>query len=109
MPAVASIMLSSISRDTVIDRRQPMIRWGAVFAGAFVASSIWVLLQLLAVGGGLVSLARDRAGSLSSIGLGTTEWSLIVPLAALFIGGLVAGRFATSYSRGIGALHGLIM
>jgi MFS family permease len=97
-----------IARETIVDRRQPALRWSAVFAGATVAVALWVVLQLIGMGGGLAALELDDSGSLRSIGVGTTVWSMLAPLVALFVGGLVAGRLATTFDRKVGAAHGFV-
>jgi hypothetical protein len=45
---------------------------------------------------------------LRSAGIGTTVASLAAPLIALFIGGYVAGRLATTFDGKVGATHGLV-
>jgi hypothetical protein len=103
-------MQPTISRETIlIDRRQPALRWSAVFAGATCSAGFWLLLQVLGLGIGLASIDVDNAGSLRGVGLGTTVWSLIAPLFAMFLGGLVAGRLATTTERKIAGMHGLVM
>jgi hypothetical protein len=102
-------MQPSITRETIIDRRQPIFRWGAVFAGAAVAIGLWVLLQTFGMGIGLAAIDTDNTGSLRSVGIGTTVWSLIAPIIAMFCGGLIAARFATTFERGVGAIHGLVV
>lgn len=103
-------MQPTISRETVlIDRRQPALRWSAVFAGVACSAGFWILLQLLGLGIGLAAIDVDNAGSLRGVGLGTTVWSLIAPLIAMFLGGLVAGRLATTTERKIAGMHGLVM
>jgi len=97
-----------ITRETIIDRRQPMLRWSSVFAGAAVAISMWVLLQLISMGVGLTAVNLEDTGSLRSAGIGTTVASLAAPLIALFIGGYVAGRLATTFDSKVGATHGLV-
>jgi len=97
-----------ITRETIIDRRQPVLRWGAVLAGAAVAISLWVLLQLISMGIGLTTVNVEDAGSLHSAGIGTTVASLAAPLIALFVGGYVAGRLATTFDAKVGATHGLV-
>jgi hypothetical protein len=79
-----------------------------VFAGASVAVALWVLLQMIGMGAGLAAVSLDDAGSLRSVGIGTTVWTFIAPLLALFAGGVVAGRLATTYDARVGAMHGLI-
>lgn len=86
-----------------------MFRWGAVFAGSLVATALWLLLQTLGTGIGLSAIDASHPASLRGAGIGTGIWSLIAPLIALFVGGLIAGRFATTFSRGNGALHGLVV
>ena len=97
-----------ITRETITDRRQPALRWSAVFAGATVAVALWVLLQMLGMGIGMAGIDLDDAGSLRSVGIGTTVFALLAPLIALFIGGLVAGKLATTYDERVGATHGFV-
>ncbi len=98
-----------ITRETIVDRRQPMMRWSAVFAGAAVAVSLWVLLQMLGIGVGLIAIDVDDQGTMRDVGIGTTLWTLAVPFIAMFVGGVVAGRLAGTIQRRIGALHGLVV
>ncbi len=97
-----------ISRETIVDRRQPALRWTSVFAGAAVAVALWVVLQLIGMGAGLAAVDLDDSGSLRNVGMGTTVWSVIAPLIAMFAGGLVAGRLATTYDPKVGAAHGFV-
>lgn len=97
-----------ITRETIVERRQPLLRWSAVFAGAAVAISLWVLLQLISMGVGLTAVNIENAGSLRNAGIGTTVASLAAPLIALFIGGYVAGRLAATFEPKVGATHGLV-
>jgi MFS family permease len=98
-----------ISRETILDRRMPIMRWSAVFAGVAVSVSLWVLLQMLGMGIGLAAIDVDDVGSLRSVGIGTTLWTLIAPLVAMFVGGVIAGRLSGSRERRIGATHGLVV
>ncbi len=86
-----------------------MLRWGAIFAGGAVSIAIWILLQTLGMGIGLATLDVGHAGWLRSVGIGTTLWSVISPIIAMFIGALIAARFATTRARRIGSLHGMVM
>ncbi|HEY5946671.1 MAG TPA: hypothetical protein VIV40_14310 [Kofleriaceae bacterium] len=101
--------MKPIARETILDRRQPSLRWTAVFAGAAVAVALWVVLQLIGMGAGLTAVDLDDSGSLRNVGMGTTVWSMLAPLLALFAGGLVAGRLATTYDHKVGAAHGLVV
>jgi MFS family permease len=97
-----------IARETILDRRQPALRWSAVIAGATVAVATWVVLQLIGMGAGLAAVELDDNGSLRGIGIGTTLWSILAPLIAMFVGGLVAGRLATTFDQKVGAAHGFV-
>jgi MFS family permease len=97
-----------ITRETILDRRQPSLRWTAVFAGSAVAVACWVVLQLIGMGAGLTAVDLDDSGSLRNVGMGTTVWSLIAPLIAMFVGGLVAGRLASTFDQKVAAAHGLV-
>lgn len=98
-----------ITRETIMDRRQPVMRWSAVFAGAAVAAALWVLLQTLGMGVGLFAIDVDDQGSLRDLGVGTTIVTLVVPFIAMFVGGIIAGRLAGTVERRIGAIHGLVV
>jgi len=102
-------MPPTISRETVlIDRRQPALRWSAVFAGAVTSVGLWILLQLLGVGLGLSAVDVHSVGSLRNAGVGTTAWSLVAPLIAMFVGGIVAGTLAQTADRKLAGAHGLV-
>jgi len=97
-----------ITRETILDRRQPALRWSAVFAGAAVAVALWMLLQLIGMGAGFAAVDLDDYGSLRNAGIGTTIASMFAPVIAMFAGGLVAGRLAATLDPKVGAMHGLI-
>ena len=80
-----------------------------MFAGVAVSVGLWILLQTLGMGAGLAALDTNDAGNLRSVGIGTTVWSLIVPLIALFIGGVIAGRLSGTRVSRVGSIHGLVM
>jgi len=102
--------MATITRETVlIDRRQPTLRWSAVFAGAACSVGIWLLLQLLGVGIGLCAQsAADDTRVLHAAGIATTVWTLVAQLIAAFFGGMVAGRLAQTYDRKLAGMHGLV-
>jgi hypothetical protein len=102
--------MQPISRETVmVDRRQPVLRWSAVFAASICSIGFWILLQLIGVGIGLSSVDVDDITSLRGAGIGSTAWSLISPLIAMFLGGYVAGKLAHTYDRKLAGAHGLVM
>jgi len=98
-----------ISRETIIDRKQPLLRWSAVFAGTAISIALWVLLQMLGMGVGFAAINLDDAGSLRDLGIGTTAWTCVAPMLAMFAGGVFAGRLAGTHERGIGAVHGIVV
>ena len=98
-----------ITRETITDRRQPALRWSAVFAGVVVSVALWMLWQLFGMGAGLAAIDLDSYGSLRSVGIGTTVWSMIAPLFAMLVGGIVAGRLATTFDQKVGAMHGFVV
>jgi hypothetical protein len=103
-------MQPTISREAVMfERRQPNFRWSAVLAGVACSVGLWMLLQILGTGIGLAAIDVDDAGSLRGVGIGTTVWSLITPLIAMFCGGLLTGRLTQTYERKLGGAHGLVM
>jgi hypothetical protein len=85
------------------------LSWGAIFGGTFVALGVWILLYSLGLALGLSSVDPADPGSAKSAGIGTGIWSLIAPLIALFVGGLVASRTAGVVDKMGGALHGAVL
>jgi hypothetical protein len=83
--------------------------WGAIFGGTVAALGIWLLLWTLGLALGLSSVEPSAPGSVRGAGLFTGIWSLVTPLVALFIGGMVAARGPGVVSKLGGTLHGLVM
>jgi hypothetical protein len=100
--------MKPFSRETIVDRRQPQMRWGAVFAGAVLSLGFWILLQTLGTGLGMSAIDTNDASSVRNAGIGTGIWSIIAPLIAVFLGGMAAGRLAGTREGRVGALHGAI-
>lgn len=100
--------MQPFSRETIVDRRQPLIRWSAVVAGALAGAAAWLILQLLCMGTALSAIDPDHVGAMRSFTLGTTMWSLIVPLIAMFVGGMLAARVAGYIDQKLAGLHGLL-
>lgn len=87
----------------------PAVSWGAIFAGTLVAVGVWLLLHVLGIGAGLTAIDPARTDSLRRAGIGTGVWSMLAPILALFVGGLVVGRLAGPLSRLTGAIHGAVV
>jgi len=101
--------MQPITRETVVDRRQPAIRWSAVLAGTAVAVGLWGVLQVLGIGAGLASLDPDDASSARGAMLGAGAWSVIAPLLAMFAGGFVAAKLSGTYDRRSAGTHAVVM
>jgi MFS family permease len=101
--------MKPFTRELISDRRQPVLRWSAVFAGVAVAVALWSVLQMLGMGIGLSSIDVDDAGSVRHVRIGNSVWSMLAPLIALAIGGVVAGRLASTVEQRVGATHGFIV
>ena len=75
------------------------VRWGPVLAGLITALSVFLLLQLLMYGLGLLTLSFDPNAPTSPANTGA--WiTAVMGLLSLFFGGWIAG--ATSLARGGG-------
>lgn len=103
-----------LQQDPTLSVQQPArapsaVSWGAIFAGTLVSVGVWLLLHVLGIGAGLTSIDPTNADSLRRAGIGTGVWSLLAPLIALFIGGLVVGRLAGPLGRLTGAIHGAVV
>src|SRR3954462_9804860 len=85
-------------------REGPPIKlsWSAIFGGVVAALGIWALLYALGLALGLSAIDPNNPESAKPSGIFTGIWSLVVPLIALFIGGMVAGRGAGLIHRGGG-------
>lgn len=85
------------------------ISWAAIFAGAITAITISFMLNILGLGIGLTTIdPMTEQNTLDGLGTGTLIWWGLSSLAALFVGGLVAGRMAGYPSNSDGGLHGFL-
>jgi hypothetical protein len=100
-----AVVLSDVTGSGAVIVK-PGISWGAVIAGALVAFGIWMLLHTLGLGIGLTAIDPDDPDSLRGVGIGTGIWSLIEPLVALFIGGLIGSQLAGGLTRSSALIHG---
>ena len=75
------------------------VSWAAVFAGAFVAAALSLILVALGTGIGLSAISPwDGAGaSASAVGKGAIAWLILTELIASSIGGYLAGRLRTKW------------
>jgi hypothetical protein len=100
-------MQPTITRE-IIDRRQPTLRWSAIFAGTAIAVGVWGVLQLLGIGVGLVAIDPDDATSVVPAAIGATAFSTLAPIVAMFAGGWFAALLANTWDRHVAITHGLI-
>lgn len=80
------------------------VSWGAIFAGAAVAVSLYILLNLFGLAIGL-SVGDDPG----RIGTPTAVWAVIAGLLSLFIGGWVTTQCTIGENRFEAALYGLVL
>lgn len=97
------------TREDVLAGRPVSMKWGAIFGGAVAALGIWAMLYSLGLALGLSSVDPNDPSSLKASGIFTGVWSLVAPILALFVGGMVASRGAGVMTKTGGAIHGLVM
>lgn len=85
------------------------IGWSSIFAATVIVLGVWLALHLFGVGVGLIAIDPNDLGSLRGVGIGVGIWSVIVPIIALFIGGLVAGRVAPTINTLNAVIHGAVV
>jgi hypothetical protein len=83
------------------DSNSPGVSWGAVIAGAFVASALSLALLALGTGIGLsaVSAWTDAGASTAAVGWTAIIWLILMELIASSIGGYLAGRLRTKWVK----------
>jgi hypothetical protein len=93
---------------TVAVREHPVMRWGAIFAGWFVATGIAGLLYVFGVAVGF-SAFDPRNTELAARGAssGAVVWMILTWGAALWIGGMVASWFDGRNDTEMGVVRGL--
>ena len=74
-----------------------------------MVSGVWLLLHALGLGIGLTAVDPEYPSSLRGVGIGTGIWSIIVPLIALFAGGLVVGYLAGARPMVSSVIHGAVL
>lgn len=87
--------------DGLAAARRDSIRWGPIWAGLITALTVFLLLQLLAIGLGLIDIGPGAGGG---------GWvSAIIGLIAFFIGGSVAGMTSAVRGEATGLLNGFLV
>lgn len=85
--------------ETKNEAHSSAVSWPAVFAGAFVAAALSLILVALGTGIGLSAISPwDGAGaSASAVGKGAIVWLILTELIASSVGGYLAGRLRTKW------------
>jgi hypothetical protein len=85
------------------------VSWGAIIAGMIVALVVELALSTLGLAIGLGSInPATEPQPFAGIGAGTGIWLAITTFAALFCGGLTAGRLAGLPRKADGVMHGIV-
>ena len=82
--------------------RRDSVRWGPIWAGLITALTTFLLLQLFAIGIGLVDVGPGSHG-------GGGWVPALVGLIAFFVGGLIAGLTSAIRGPGSGLLNGFMV
>ena len=104
------------THSTVINQFEPQqvgtlkrVSWGAVFAGVAIAFVTMLALSLLGFAIGLGTIDPiDEQNPFAGLATGGAIWWALSMLAALFVGGWVAGRLAGIPRRFEAGLHGAV-
>lgn len=94
-----------ITETSVIEPApESAVSWGAILAGAIAAAALSLILVILGVGLGLSSVSPWSFDGVSkeTFGWGSVAWLTFTALAASGLGGYLAGRLRTKWTR----LHG---
>jgi len=91
--------------DVAFVGRRDSARWGPIWAGLITALTTFLLLELLALGTGLLSVNLDPNSANQASG-----WvSAIIGLVAFFTGGSVAGMTSAVRGASTGLLNGFLV
>ncbi|MFG3449988.1 hypothetical protein ACGFZ3_15570 [Stenotrophomonas sp. NPDC047960] len=97
--------IAVVSETSVIEPApESAVSWGAILAGAIAAAALSLVLLILGVGLGLSSVSPWAFDGVSkeTFGWGSIAWLTFTALAASGLGGYLAGRLRTKWTR----LHG---
>lgn len=82
------------------------VSWGALFAGLFVALTVFLVLSALGAAIGLTVADTTRG---ETIATGAAIWAIVTALVAFFTGGCVVSRCTAGESRTEAAIYGTIL
>src|SRR5262245_51104205 len=98
-------MATAIETQDVLPVRS-RVSWGAIFAGAVVALTVYLLLSSLGVALGLSVSGRVDGQNLA---IGAGIWAILSTLISLFLGGWVASQCTAGETRGEAAVYGVVV
>lgn len=97
--------IAVVTETSLIDPSpESAVSWGAILAGAVAAAALSLVLLILGVGLGLSSVSpwSFEGVSKETFGWGSIAWLTFTALAASGLGGYLAGRLRTKWTR----IHG---
>lgn len=95
-------------RAGVLAREHPHMRWGAVFAGWFVASGMATVLYAFGLAVGFSAFnPHDGAAVARGVSAGVMVWIILTWGASLLMGAVFAGWFDGSNDTEMGVVRGL--
>ena len=97
--ARSDAMLNAQEELGVTESGASAVSWGAIIAGAVVASALSLALLMLGAGIGLVSVSpwSNNNVSVTTFGILAAAWFIAVQLFASGVGGYLAGRLRTRW------------
>ena len=81
--------------------------WPAIWAGFFLGSITYLVLNLLGVALGATWLSADQV-SRGTINTAAGIWLIVTTLISFFVGGFVTGRMSAIPGQATGAMNGLL-
>jgi hypothetical protein len=86
------------------------LRWGPIIGGLATAMTSMLILSLFGLAVGLTTVNAGDAAATGSVpnntGTIAAIWGAVSAIISFFLGGFVAGRTASVFSRGWGAMNG---
>lgn len=97
-----------LTTTPAVPHEHPVMRWGAVFAGWFIATGIAGLLYAFGLAVGFSAFDPYKGGATpAGISAGAVVWLILTAGAALWIGAMFASWFDGSNDTEMGVVRGL--
>lgn len=101
-------MTTGDQRPGPVLREHPIMRWGAVFAGWFVATGTATLLYVFGLAMGFSAFDPHNVAAVArGISAGAVVWMILTWGAALWVGGMFASWFDGRNDTEMGVVRGL--